>query len=871
MRYLELVKPPRQAQAYNSVSLHWRRYHSTDIENLKKQSDSTESDNSVLATGVIDKESNEVLLYYSFAGSQNLARQYLSRLVSPKITSDNLRKRVEKVSSPLPKDASITELVPLPRDSGAFVKFKYPPLVAAKDFLNEIRSNVIEYDNKRLDNIFKRVFNYVWNKSPQVYTVKGVPWIEDLKRFPSAKLGITYEGNPLTEEELYVLFRRYGLIDDIKVSANGGGGAAASYVFFHNVRSATCAKHCITGMELNHGETTIHIQYVPVKKTNFLVKMIMDHTKIALPIILALLATFAVLIFDPIRERFIQYKITHSGHILDQYRDSRLFKLFYVPYKKLTDAVSSSYDYIDNQLHEVAGVKVKNSGDDYDDTSDDGNSTSTMQERKLESNMLWQERFEKSKQLKLWIKENIDTFIIVKGPPGSGKEEFVFDHTLASDAKLKKRVLFLDCDEFSKARSENSLIGHVASQLGYFPVFTWTNTISQFVDLGVQGLTGQKSGLSESKETQLKNMFGLTTQAIRHITDTDYQRYVQSVEKRNRKLKDDEKIEVLKQEEFLTQFPESKPIIVINKFSRRADISSNDFIYPLIADWASGLIQNNIAHVIFSTADVGSLQHLTDALPNQVFKTISLSDASIASSKQYICDALKLNDTVALDRCIAPLGGRMLDLQAFIRRIKSGEHPPQAIEEMVTQAAELITTVFLQGHKFHNDDTVWNPSQVWLIMKLLSKSDAISYDSLVKSPLFKKSQQTLDTLTALEKYDLISLERDKGVLDKISTGRPLFKAAFENIVSDVRIWKLYETEYLTNLIAIEVAKLTKFENELTSIYKIGKINGKIDGRIDYLSRKIEGSNKNIEAYEKEIKEIASFNVERKHNSFLGIF
>lgn len=132
----------------------------------------------------------------------------------------------------------------------------------------------------------------------------------------------------------------------------------------------------------------------------------------------------------------------------------------------------------------------------------------------------------------------------------------------------------------------------------------------------------------------------------------------------------------------------------MNQFARRADVRLNDFVYPLLAEWASGLVQNNIAHVIILTADIGSVQLLNDALPNQVFKDISLSDASMTSSKQYVCDALKIKDTGPLDACLKPLGGRMLDLQSFIRRLKSGESPEQAVHEMITQAAELITTFF---------------------------------------------------------------------------------------------------------------------------------------------------------------------------------
>ncbi|KAI5950981.1 YME2 [Candida jiufengensis] len=858
LRHIRLNPIQSFKPALPIISLN-KRYYSTDIESLKKQSDSTETDNSVNATGVIDKSSNEVLLYYSFSSSRNIIKQYLVRIFSSipftrKYNEETFKDKVLEISSPLPTSSKITELVPLTRDSGAFVKFQFPPTESARSFINEVRSNVNKNDSKRLDNIFKKVLNSVWNRSPKVYSVKGIPWIEDLRRFPSAKIGIKFEGNPLTEEELYVLFRRYGLIDDIKADPG------ESYILFHDVRSAICAKHCITGMVLDNGKTTLHIRYVPIQKKYFIVEFISNHTRIAIPIILALLATFAVLIFDPIREFFIQYKITHSSHSLDHYKQNKWFRLIYIPYKNLINMVTSSYDYIDTQFHEVTGLKMEDDSCDTDAQS--------MHDLKQENNMFWKERFDKSKQLTMWILENIDTFIVVKGPQGSGKEEFVLDHTLLNNDKLSKKILVLECDELSKARSENNLIGNTASQLGYFPVFTWTNSISQFVDLGVQGLTGQKSGLAETKENQIKNMFSLSTQAIRHICEEDYSKYVKSVERRNKKLPDEEKIEILKLEEFLSQNPDSKPIIVVSKYARRADIPSNDFIYPLIADWASGLIQNNIAHVIFLTADVGSIQHLNEALPNQVFKNISLSDASMTSSKQYVCDVLKVKDTTTLDTCLEPLGGRMLDLQAFIRRIKSGENPEQAITEMISQAAEIISTVFLNEHlsNSNNSDNNWNPAQVWLIMKLLSNKDEINFAEIIKSPLFKKSKETMDTLSTLEKYDLISLRRDKGVLSKIVTGRPLYKAAFENIISDLRIWKLYETNYLTELINLEVAKIQKFENELTTIYQISKI----DGRIDYLTKKIEASNTKIVAYEKEIVDIASYKAEQKPHSFLGL-
>lgn len=93
----------------------------------------------------------------------------------------------------------------------------------------------------------------------------------------------------------------------------------------------------------------------------------------------------------------------------------------------------------------------------------------------------------------------------------------------------------------------------------------------------------------------------------------------------------------------------------------------------------------------------------------------------------------------------------------------------------------------------------------------------------------------------------------------------MFKAAFENIIGDRRIWQLYETDYITALIGVEVTKIQKMEDELEKIYKIGKV----DGRIEYLSKKIEASSAKIVEYEKKAAEVAA-DSQSKNTSFLGI-
>ena len=193
-----------------------------------------------------------------------------------------------------------------------------------------------------------------------------------------------------------------------------------------------------------------------------------------------------------------EYKILHNRKSFDQFKESRWFK-YLIPYRTITGWVYSSYDYIDSQI-QVTGLSCS----EEDDSSNSSNIVDgqSVRDLKNESNMFWIRKVKATPVMDYGERQYI---YHCQGPQGSGKEEFVLEHSLGSDERLSKKVL-VQCDQLGKARSDNNLINTTASQLGYFPVFTWTNTVSRFVDLGVQGLTGQKSGLSESKDANQEHV-----------------------------------------------------------------------------------------------------------------------------------------------------------------------------------------------------------------------------------------------------------------------------------------------------------------------------------------------------------------------------
>ncbi|QEL62684.1 hypothetical protein CJJ09_004863 [Candidozyma auris] len=692
--------------------------------------------------------------------------------------------------------------------------------------------NNIKRNRQKRSNPIKDLYGF-WKPPPRAYQVKGTPWIEDLSRFPSPKLKVKFQGDPLTEEELYLLFRRYGQIKDIVPASSSTPYAT---IVFRYTDSCIRAKNCVTGLTYNNGKSTLHLQYIPVERVNYVANMINNHQRIAIPIILAILATIAVLIFEPIREQFIKFKINHrswNGH-----KDHWLVKMFYVPYRTLANWITDTTTFIDDSIGSFTGDRKASSED--------------MSLVDLQSNMFLQERSDKANDLKMWLYENANTFIIVRGPRGSGKREFVVENALSKQDEIGRRVLELDCATMVKARSDKAFLKSAASQLGYFPIFTWTNSISQFVDLGVQGLTGQKSGLSESKETQFKNMLQLTASAIRKVALADFESYKAEV-KKQRKAKsnadsdasfDNESVD-LREDDYLQSDPKVKPVIVVENFLRKSE-SSNDFIYKSIADWAAQLIQSNTAHVIFITSDASSTTHLTAALPNQVFKTVSLADASMQSAKHYVMSQLKdMELRSSIDHCLVPIGGRMLDLQAFVRRVRSGESADDALHQMVSQAAEQITTFFLNVSP-NSGEINWSTDQIWALMRHLADRDS--------------------HFAGLRENDLILLQRDKGIVSTITTGRPLYKAAFKTLVEDKAIFKLYESRLIRSLIKLENAKIAQLEDEIS---KISEAVGSdwFKDRLNYVESKINASTQAIRQYENQIKEVSNIGVETKKGFF----
>lgn len=352
-----------------------------------------------------------------------------------------------------------------------------------------------------------------------------------------------------------------------------------------------------------------------------------------------------------IRTFFIKAHVTHSFHLTD----NKVYRWFRAQANRANDILTFRH-----QRTEDAGL-----------------------------NAIWDDRKGDIEQIRTWLMETADTFIVVQGPRGSGKKELVIDQAL----KDRKHTLVIDCKPLQEARGDSATIRAAASEVGYRPVFSWMNSMSSLLDLAAQGTIGAKTGFSETLDTQLAKIWQNTATALKQI----------ALEGRKKTDKDFG----LGADEYLEAHPEKVPVVVIDNFLHKSQESS--VVYDKISEWAAALTTGNIAHVIFLTNDVSFHKFLSKALPDRVLRQISLGDCSPEVAKRFVTTHLdadsddnaggdekltasqRRNDLIELDECIETIGGRLTDLEFFARRIKIGETPKS---KCFTPVSDRIKSVY---------------------------------------------------------------------------------------------------------------------------------------------------------------------------------
>ncbi|KAI4195410.1 MAG: hypothetical protein LQ350_007223 [Teloschistes chrysophthalmus] len=533
----------------------------------------------------------------------------------------------------------IKRVIPRLKEGGAYAKITHDPKIPPSD----IEEALQEYLEKKSPRPWFSPF-----RGLSSHLVRGRPWLEDLQRFPSRKLKVEFlppspgvEAAELTEETLYTLFRTYGKLGDITPQPTGSKDLPKyATLNYGNIRDAIMAKNCMHGFTLpesgggGKNGTMLKMVYEQRAKAHIWRDWIFSHPRIVIPIVGALLASLAVAVFDPIRTFFIKSHVTHAFHLTEN-----------VVYKWFRSQVTHANEILNFKRHksEDAGMSA-----------------------------VWDDRRGSIEQIQTWLMETAETFIVVQGPRGSGKRELVLDEAL----KGRRNTLLIDCKPIQEARGDSSTIFAAAREVGYRPVFSWMNTFSSLIDLAAQGTIGTKTGFSETLDTQLAKIWQNTSNALKEL----------ALETRKKDDKDSE----LGDDEYLEAHPEKRPVVVIDNFLHKSQESS--IVYDKISEWAASMTTANIAHVIFLTNDVSFSKSLSKALPDRVFRQISLGDCSPEVARRFVINHLNADsddttgekkklptrdrqDLDELDGSIDILGGRLTDLEFLARRIKTGETP----------------------------------------------------------------------------------------------------------------------------------------------------------------------------------------------------
>jgi energy-coupling factor transporter ATP-binding protein EcfA2 len=528
----------------------------------------------------------------------------------------------------------IKEVVSRYKEGGAFIKYARKPGVSDE----EVKVAAQKYIAK---NPIRPWFNPF--QTADVDLVRGRPWIEDLYRIPSQTLKVEFLPNStegpaaeLTQEALYSLFRPFGKLLNIQTQPSDSKIVPRyATLRFSRPRYAVMARNCMhgyTAFEQEGGSKTgtrFKINYERRIKLSMIKDWIFSHPRLVIPALAALVATITVIIFDPIRTFFIKMKIKSSLHA----EDNAVLQWI------RRQADKANMLYFGHRRADPRGLSA-----------------------------IWEDRQKDITQLQAWLTETAETFIVIHGPRGSGKRELVLEQVL-KDHSYK---VVIDCKQIQDARGDTAKISRAAAQVGYRPIFSWMNSISSFIDMAAQGMIGTKAGFSETLDAQLSKIWQNTAVAMKQV----------ALDSRRK----DDKDANLNEDEYLETHPEKRPVVVIDNFVYD---SENSVVLDKLTEWAASLTSANIAHVIFLTTDSSFAKPLSKALPNQVFRTISLGDCSLDVGHRFVMSHLELDTTedknsstgiekqrlVGLDDCIKVVGGRVTDLEFMAHRIEAGETP----------------------------------------------------------------------------------------------------------------------------------------------------------------------------------------------------
>ncbi|KAF9292407.1 mitochondrial escape protein 2 [Mortierella alpina] len=731
----------------------------------------------------------------------------------------------------MPFHFKIGGIEPRLKDGGMFVHFSYvhPSSYTTKEALKEIES--------RCEQHLISHGHYMWFNFQKVraFLVKGSPFLEDMaSRYPNSRIRIEYTGEPGVEG-LYSLFRKYGKIQDIVMIPPVKDMPKQAIIQYSVMRASTSAKSCLHGAEING--VRLSVTYERTLKGNAIWDWLTNHPRITVPLGGMVIAGMSFMVFDPIRVFSMEAKIT------------QLFNM-------------NEYKFLRWLRKETIGRLTRTPIDSLQATG-------------------WREREHDEEKLRGWLRVPPESFAIVHGPRGAGKTEMV-EYVI----KDKKHKVVIRCEELANARSEGEVLTNLARQVGYIPLFQFMTTINNMMDMAITATTGQKAGLSATFEGQLKKILDTLTIAIQEASPTKdmssfspeaiMKKIEATIEEKTRRaemvqsgcsgstmsLESRRAAKAKKRkekEESNWCDPDEIPVIVIDGFMSREKGPHAKELWTHLSEWAAVLVENHVAHVIFLSNNVAASKPLAKALPNMTFETIVLADATLDSALEFVYKHLDRDEFPDLIESVQTIGGRLTDLELFVQKIKSGMGPEDAVHDILGRA---VIEVRKSAFDFDSTDgrtLTWTPIQFWAVMKQLASSELANFDELKIHPLFKNDESPF---AAMEQAELITIVHKNGRPAAVRPGKPIYRAAFQDILQDTGFSAVMELESATFLEKEEMVKVAKWEAELKELSNLlhkdgswifggGRVPKEVDTRVKWLMKKLAESHAKVEKYELE--------------------
>lgn len=806
-------------------------------------------------------------------------RHYIGFFREESLLAD-LRSRLQTIKT---HDFDILSLESHQKDGGVFIHFSYcanDPDSAVQTIINELREEAAKHGG---------LPSWLGLGGGDVWLVKGTPWREDMNRFATPIVSVTFEGPDVEEQSLYQLFRPYGCIRDLTSPTSVPSGTLrSSTITFKRLRAATIARNVTYGHTVsldprasNERNTRLRTAYQRPVRAHAIRDWMSKHPKIVLPMLVFLLGTLTYTIFNPVRSLMVQ------GKMLDWF-----------DYQKL-----ELYKWL--RTNTVGRLSITSYAT--------GNSIIPPS-----TGEVWRERREAVDAMKAYLTDMPSTITFIHGPQGSGKTRML--QTVLKE--FDRKSLVIDCRELQKAASDSQLIEALARQVGYWPVFTFLNSVNNLIDLASVGLIGQKTGLSSSLSDQLLqilNVVGVALQGVsslhrsairRQARNHEYEAIRQADELRQKDeirrgtwhdgrldcvagngimselgigdelfderdatgpmryndfgLHHERQEETLRRERTVEdgESVASLPIVVMRNYSTKVG-SGREELLDVLAQWAAMLAENQIAHVIVISDNRENSRLLAKALPSKALNSVAFSDADSLNSLLFVKQKLKdakfdMNFTPGQTAYIERLGGRASDLDSLIHRVRSGQRVEEAVEDIINkEVAELRKNAF--GDDINDAKGLpWSREQAWVVLRLLSKADEVPYYNVLLNFPFKGDETSL---RSMEHAELIAVTTHDGRASTIRPGKPVFRWVFERLVNDPIFQATQDIALNEKMIAGSEGTVRTCEEELATLkgilalerqewWKFGFGKKSSSMRTRYLFDKMLAAEKRIEMLEK---------------------